>query len=182
MDTAAYLGQPFSRPRGSRVRTQQVVLQGQPVAAGAPFVLVMDSTYAWRPLACIFTLQTSGAAANRYVTVEYQRVAGPTWCVNAAAVLSTAGEVDRYVGSATRGAAEWNTGTDVLFPLEPLWLAGGDQLAVEVANMDAADQLSGLVFVFDRVQPDIGEVESVPIRGSRSEGAGGATSGGGGGG
>jgi hypothetical protein len=129
-------------------------LRATPPAAGANFSVVLDSRYVWRVKHCLFTLTTSSQAANRYVTVQYLFGDGnPLW-VNAASVTVSANSTQRFVGSSDRGVAEWNTNTDVLFPLDKAFLRGGNTLQIAVASIDTADTLTAIYFIFDRFETD----------------------------
>ena len=139
------LGQGYSWGRSF----QDIEKEAQP-AAGASFSMALPSKYTHRLVACVFTLTTDANAANRYVTVE--SVLGDTslFCVGAAAVTIPAStSAQRYVGSITRGVAEWATGTDILFPLTPIFLEVGTTLKINVANIQVGDQLSKIRLGFD---------------------------------
>lgn len=139
------LGQPYSRG-GS---FQQPV-RGVAPAAGSSFSLQMDGRYVSRLTSIVFTLTTSATVANRYVTVEFQGDDGTAWCVNAAAFVVAASATQRFAGQVGRGSGEQAAGTDILFPLAPVFIHGGDTLAIVVGNVAAADTLTGIRMVFDR--------------------------------
>jgi hypothetical protein len=144
------LGQPFSEG-GSF----QSVVPGTPPGANTNFVLTLDSRWVWRIIGCVFTLTTDANVANRYVTLEYAQNDGVSNTVNAAGVLVLAGSTQRFAGSMYRGVAEWNTGSDVLFPLLPVWLYGGSTVSILVANKQVGDTLTVIRFVVDRVPSDV---------------------------
>lgn len=145
MEGAVELVQPYAV--GGAI---QWTLRGTPPGAGNNFTLPIDSAWVWRLTVCTFTLNTSGAAANRYATV--QQIGGDTlpYRVDGAGVVVTAGSIQRFSGSMYRGSAEWATGTDVFFPLTPIFLRGGDSLAINVANIQAGDSLTAIYLTFDR--------------------------------
>lgn len=132
----------------------QSIIPGSPPAAGANFTLALDSRWVWRVTGCVFTLTTSAVAANRYVTLEYAENDGVSNTVNAAGVVVLAGSTQRFAGSMFRGVAEWNTGSDVLFPLFPKYLYGGSTVSILVASIQAADTLTAIRFVVDRFPTD----------------------------
>lgn len=143
------LTQPYSEQRGF-----QSVVPGVNPAAGANLVLTLDSRWVWRLISCVFTLTTDATVANRYVTVEYQQDAQVPYCINAAAVVFTANGTQRYAGAINQTVAEWNTGTDVLFRLAPLYLFGGNTVTIRNLNAGAADTLTLIRFVFERFPTD----------------------------
>lgn len=138
------------------------VIRGTDPGANTNFVLTLDSRWSWRIVACSFTLTTDANIANRYVTMEYAQDDGTVNVINAAAVLVTASSTARFSGSLTRGVAEWNTGTDVLFPLCPVWLFGGSTVSIIVGTKQAGDTLTKIRFVVDRIQTDQLSAEDQP--------------------
>lgn len=151
------LGQPHGFGRSFQ-RTRR----GSVPAAGASFTLNLEPVYRHVLVHAVFTLTTSATVANRYTTIQYVYGDGVAAWVNGAAVVQTASSAQRYVGAKDRGTSEWNTGTDVLFPLSPMFLDGGAALSINVGNIQAADQLSGIYLTFDlyptsdSVMPDYG--------------------------
>lgn len=141
------LSEPYGEGRGF-----QSVVRGVTPAAGASFSLTIDPRWRWRLLSCVFTLTADANAANRYVTIEYQEDDGVSFAADGAGVVLTANSTQRYVGQFYRGVAEWAANTDVFFPLTPLYLDGGTLLKINVAAIQATDQLSAIRFVFDRFQ------------------------------
>lgn len=132
-------------------RTEQSTVAVKQPAAGANAVLTLTRYDRWRLVGCVFTLATDATAGNRYVTIEYGGTSTVSQQADAAAVLvapSTTGQ--RFVGSVNRGTSEWNTGTDVLFPLSGLWLEAGRTVTINVATIGAGDQLSNVFLTFDR--------------------------------
>lgn len=143
------LGQPY----GFGLSFQRTDRPAKP-AAGAIFTRTLDSRYRHRLVEIVFTLATSAVAGNRYVTVEYEGGDGnPVW-INAAAVTVSANSTQRFVGSVDRTTSEWNTNTDVLFPLSRMFLDGGGALEINVASIDVADQLSLIYITFDLFPTD----------------------------
>lgn len=120
------------------------VLGVQP-AAGAGFVFPLDATWDWRFVSCRFTLATDVNAANRFVSVDYCDSEGTVWIRNAAALVLTANtaaqEFDFLAG---RGASEWAANTPILSALEKVWLPRAWQLRINVANVQAGDQLAAI--------------------------------------
>ena len=129
-------------------------LRAKNPAAGASYSVVLDSRYVWRVKHAVFTLTTDGNAANRYVTVQYLAAdTNPLW-VNGASVTVSANSTQRFVGSTDRGVAEWNTNTDVFFPLDKALLYDGGTFKVNVGNIQVGDTLTLMYFIFDRFETD----------------------------
>jgi len=155
------LGQEYGHAR----TFQHTVIPGASVGAPAP-VAGASYTYTVGPwdrmrlVFATFTLTTDANAANRYVTVEYPGPDGVSVLADAATVLVTANTTaQRFVASLRRGPAEWNTGTDVFFPLAGIWLEAGRTIVINIANVQAGDLLSKVRLTFD----------STPVRDDGSE-------------
>lgn len=143
----------LSQPFGDGLAQQQRV-RGVAPGAGANFTSALDAQYAYRLVGVLFTLTTSVAVANRYVTIEYLDGDAVSDLADGPTVLQTAGSAQRYVGSIAQTASEWNTGTDVRFGLTPIYLRDGAQFKINVANIQAADTLTLIRFVVDRFLTD----------------------------
>lgn len=140
------LTQPLSFGVGN-----QIVLAGANPSAGSNFSLQLDSRWVWRLKSCVFTLTTSATVANRYATLEYAEDTTSSCSVMAASVLVLAGSTQRFCGSSDRTIAEWNTGTDVLFPLDKLFMFGGGTLQILVSGIQVGDTLTKIRFVVERL-------------------------------
>lgn len=134
-------------------------------AAGASFSVVLDSRYVWRVKHCVFTLTTDANVANRYVTLQATYPDGNANWVNAASVTVSANSTQRFVGSSDRTIAEWNTNTDVLFPIDQKFLRDGTTLTVTVTGIQVGDTLTKLYFTFDRFETNPHRVESTSVEG-----------------
>lgn len=133
----------------------QEKLDGVQPAAGAGFTHKLAGTYVSRLLAVVFKLTTDATAGNRYVAVEYQGDNGLAFAVSAAGVtVAPSTTAQRFAGSILRGNGEWATGTDILFPLAPVFLHGGESVKITLTNEGVADQLSAIELVFDRFTTD----------------------------
>jgi hypothetical protein len=124
-------------------------------AAQTDVTIPVSGSSEWVPRSLVFTLTCDANAGNRYVTVTYQIGAAAVLCVNAAAVLLVANDVFRFAFSAHRAVAEWNTGTDILAPLEPMRLGDECSIVVGVSGAKAGDRLSGIVLAVE--QYDLGQ-------------------------
>lgn len=150
------LTQPFGVARG----VQEPFAIANP-AAGSGAAFVCDGRGLRRLLSLVFTLTTDANAANRYVTVEFQGNDANAYCVNAAGVTVAASTTQRFAGTISRGQGEWASGSDILYPLESLFLYPGDTLRVVVAAIQAGDTLTKIRGVMERFPLDS---ESLPER------------------
>lgn len=126
-----------------------------PPGAATNATFKVDGRGRRRLVSLVFTLTTDANVANRYVAVEYRGFDGGAFAVNAASVLVTASSTQRFVGSIDRGVAEWNTGTDVLFPLADVFLHASDTLVIAVSSIQAGDTLTGIRGVMERFPVDV---------------------------
>lgn len=138
------LGQPHGFGRSFQ-RTRRATTP----AAGSPYSVALDPNYRHVLVHAVFTLTTSATVANRYATIQYTYGDQNAAWVAGAAVVQTAGSAQRYVGQYERGAAEWNTGTDVFFVIPPMFLDGGGVFSINVGNVQVADALTGIYLTFD---------------------------------
>ncbi len=140
---------PYGTARGE----QEPFAIANPGAAQAA-TFTVDGRGLRRLNTIVFTLTTDANVANRYVTVEYRGGDGLAYCVNAAAVVVLAGSTQRFAGSIGRGVSEWATGTDVLFPLDDVFLYASDVLRVGVSGVQAGDTLTAIRGVLERFPVD----------------------------
>jgi hypothetical protein len=134
-------------------------------AAGANFTVTLSPNFYWRVQACVFTIVTDANAANRYITLQTTFGDGVANWVNGASVTVSANTTQRFAGSADRTIAEWNTNTDVFFPIDRSFLRDGVQLAINVQNIQVGDQLSAIYFTFDRFETNPHRIESTTVEG-----------------
>lgn len=145
------LGQEYGHGR----TFQHTVIPGTSVdtaapAAGASYTYIVKPWDRMRLVFCTFTLATDANAANRYTTIEYPGPDGVSVLADGATVVLTANTAaQRFIGAYQRGTAEWNTNTDVFFPLSGIWLEVGRTIVINVANVQAGDQLSKIRLTFD---------------------------------
>lgn len=144
-----WLTSPFGWGQGF-----QWIDRGTSPAAGA--VLSTQLSPRWRHLytEISFTLTTDSNAANRYVTVEAEDTDGNPFWINGASVTVSANSTQRFVGQIQRGPAEWNTNTDVFFPLSPTILNGGTNFKINVQNIQVGDTLTLIKLVSMRFPTD----------------------------
>lgn len=127
--------------------------------------MLLSPLYVWRVKSCVFTLTTDSNAANRYVTLETAFGDGITNWVNAASVTVSANSTQRFVGSSDRTIAEWNTNTDVLFPIDKAFIRDGTTLKINVQNVQVGDTLTKIYFIFDRFETNPHRIESTSVEG-----------------
>ena len=131
-------------------RGYEELVRGIVPAAGSSFTLAIPGETETRAVSIVATLTTGAAVANRYLTCQYLNNNGEVYSVNGAAVVVTANTTQRFVWQLGRGAAEWASGTDVFCPLQDIFLEPGHQLQLNVANIQAADTLTGIQLVLQR--------------------------------
>jgi hypothetical protein len=155
------LGQEYGHGR----TFQHTVVAGVDRTAPAP---VAGQSYSYsvgpwdrmRLVFVVFTLTTDANAANRYVTIEYPGINGVSVIADGASVTVSANTTaQRFVGALRRGPAEWNTNTDVFFPLSGFWAPVGQTITINIANVQAGDLLSKVALTFD----------ATPVHGDGSE-------------
>jgi hypothetical protein len=97
------------------------------------------------------TLTTDANAANRLLSVDYLLGSRLTAKRNLATVLVTASTTNQvYHFDNQHSVSEWNTGTPIFAPLQPLPLPNGWTVRVTVDSIQATDQLASCVVVVDR--------------------------------
>lgn len=139
---------PFHHGRGY----QQLVTPSSP-QAGHSYQLPVAGDAWVRLISCAFTLSTSAIAANRIVTVQYGDPQGHVWAADGAAVNVTANSVaQQFYGSNQRTVSEWQSPGAVFFPLWGGFVQPGGTITVNVANIDATDQLGGLVLLLEKFE------------------------------
>jgi hypothetical protein len=142
------LGQPYGHGR-----TYQHTVLGTTPGAGANYSTGIGRVDRARLVFASFTLTTDSNVAARYVTIEYGGINAVARTADGAAVtVSASTTAQRFLGIYNRGPAEWNTGTDVFFPLGGLWIEAGETVAINVANIQVGDQLASIRLTFDRVE------------------------------
>lgn len=120
-------------------------------AAGSGLVIPLDPSFVWRPLSLRFQVDTSAAAANRLVTVDYTDQEGNVWVRNGVGLVLTASTVAQvFDWNAQRTTAEWAANTDIYAPLSDFFIPPGWQVRINVANVQAADQVSAVRFYVEK--------------------------------
>lgn len=125
-------------------------VQGTSPAAGAQYTYTEEAPFLGRLVAVMFTLVTDANAASRGVSVDYIGAGGVTFCRNGTQYLVTASTTARFCFTASRGLGEASTNNDVFGPLQALTLEPSQQVKISVANIQVTDQLSAIVFTWQR--------------------------------
>jgi hypothetical protein len=90
-----------------------------------------------------FTLNTDANVANRFVAVDILARGGLAVMRNAATVLVTASTVNQVFQFDTQHTvSEWNTGTPVYAPFQPVPLPMGWQLRVTIDAIQVGDAIT----------------------------------------
>ena len=141
-------GLAVTQPLAVGLGEQYPFLPASP-SAGANFSYKCDGLGMRRFLSLVFTLTTSNAVASRLVSVELQGSDGLAYSVSGNAVAVVASKTQRFAG-ALGGAVSGTSGTtDLYFPLDPVFMAPGDTLAIVVGAIDTADTLTKIRGVYE---------------------------------
>lgn len=143
------LTQPISAGIG-----QQLPLRIANPAAGANVAQSIPGDGLYRLLSLVFTVTLANAGSNRLVTVEYRGADNLPFSVNEATTLQVINTAERYAGSISYSVSDFNTGTDLMFPLDPVFLFPGNTLNVVIAGINASDQISDIRGVWERFPLD----------------------------
>src|SRR2546429_9364506 len=128
---------------------QQLPFIGTPPAAGANFIFACDGRARRLFKSLVFNVSLANAGANRLVTVEYRGKDALPFSVNEATTLQVINTSERYSGSIAYTVSDFNTGTDLMFPLDPVYLEPGDTLNIIIAGIDAGDTITNIRGVLD---------------------------------
>lgn len=118
--------------------------------AGANAVFREGLAWCFRVVAATAQLDTDANVASRLLSLDYLKTGGATYLRNAAPVLVTASTTAQaFVWAKTRALSEWDTGTPVFVPVEPLWLTAGMTVQFTLDSKQAGDQLSALRLIVE---------------------------------
>jgi hypothetical protein len=126
-----------------------VVVGTQP-AAGASFAFAIAGQYVACLVGINYTLVTSAVVANRSVRVQYDDGSGNVFYEEASGAVVQASTTARVRHNESRHASDWDTNNNIYNPIEPLPLFGSQVVRINVQNIDAGDQLSGITMTFRR--------------------------------
>jgi len=136
---------PFAYGRGFL----ELIQPANPAAASG-FNSTQDGRYISRLIGATFQLATSATVASRVVTVDYADGNGNIIISNGAAVQVLAGSTQLFSFNMARATSEWNTGTTVFAPLFDFMLEPGRIVQINIAAIQAGDQLSKICLSFER--------------------------------
>ena len=130
-------------------------------AAGAN-LLVDLGRQAWIVIHSVrVTLNTDANVANRFLAVEVLGRGNLSVMRNAATVLVTASTVNQvFQFDRQHTVSEWNTGTPVYAPLQPVPIPAGWQLQLTVDSIQAGDTLTACRILCTRYYWDRGTAGS----------------------
>lgn len=143
-----------TQPFGVGLGQQSPFRQDNP-ATGAGASWQMDGKFVRRLISLVFTVTAANAGSSRQVTVEYQGKDGLAFSVNGPASLLAINTANRYAGSISYAVSDFATGTDVFFPLDPVFLFPGDVLAIVIGGVQAGDAITNVRGVEERFSYDV---------------------------
>lgn len=126
------------------------ILPGTAPSAGQSFSLTSPGRPGWRLIGVLFRLVTSATVADRAVTVDYDDGNGTLFGSNGFGAVVQASTTELFAFQANIGQAAWNTAGQAFIPLMPVEFLGGQKLQINVANVQAGDQLDRIVLTFER--------------------------------
>lgn len=128
-------------------------------AAGAGYQLVNGTAQPWALLSVKFTLTTSAAVANRFVSVQIRDGGGATVAENSDLTAVTASQaLTMFLAAGLPNIPNAASGTVLgavpAVPVQPGW-----SININVSAEDAADQLSSIVIVYQPAgQPAVAHI------------------------
>lgn len=125
-------------------------MPGTSPAAGAAFSFTQPGTFVGLLLSLVVQLVTDATVANRTVRLEFDDGNGLIFARSAASPVQTATQTGRYAFTADRTANDSDTNLFFQAPAPQLYVLGGQKVQVNVTNIGAADQLSGIVMLWER--------------------------------
>lgn len=145
-------------------RVWQEVTLGTSPAAGANFSLQNTGLQDSRLLSITFKLVTDGNAASRYVSVDYNDGNSHLFVRNGIQGAVAASTTALFSFNSHRTISEANANNEVFAPLQPALIQSTQSIGINVANIQATDQLSQIVMLWERYissadTPDPGWVE-----------------------
>lgn len=128
---------------------------GDVPAVATGFALKLDSRWAWRFRCVRFKLVADANAANRFVTVDFCDPEGTVWESNPALAVQVANATQLYDFARNRCIGVSGIATQPQFAtLTDVWLPPGWQVQINVANVQAGDQLSLVKLYVDKLVSD----------------------------
>lgn len=122
--------------------------------AGQSFGYQFPGQYDSRLQFVTVQLKTDGTAGNRLLTIDYLDGNGVALTRDGIAVLIPSGSTQLYLGQSGRGESSAVAGAPIWFPLCGRFGKPGQSISITVTGIQAGDQLSGIVLVFERFPND----------------------------
>ena len=132
-----------TQPYGAGLGQQLPFTRPNP-AAGANLSYTWDGYGIYRLLSVVFNVTLANAGSNRLVTVEYRGKDNLPFSVNEATTVQVINTAERYAGSIAYSVSDFNTGTDLMFPLDPVFQFPGDTFNIIIASIDAGDTITNV--------------------------------------
>jgi hypothetical protein len=136
-------------PHPADLIVPEIVPQTSPVA-GASFAYVCEPTWIQRLVCVTCQLVTDGNAGNRTLHLDYVATGGQVFYRESMGATIAASTTGLFCWSVNRGAADLDGNNFAFQPLLPLWLTASQQVQLNIATVKAGDQLSAIVFTWER--------------------------------
>jgi hypothetical protein len=126
------------------------LVYGASPAAGASFQWTFSHADAVRLVSVFFKLTPDATVANRTPYIEFLDQAGSRFALSGAPVTVPASDVTDFYFSAWRTYADWEVDSTVIAPLERTLLLRGQSWKISATNLQAADTITAVRFVYER--------------------------------
>jgi hypothetical protein len=133
------------------------VFQPAAPAAGSnlSYTTARFNAVATRLISAVVVVTTDANAANRQVNLEYVNARGLSVVRFAPTVVLTASTpATTFRFTPAVDGSEWNVGTPVFAPLEPLLLEAGWTIQVSITNIQVGDTITAPVFLHEHFYAD----------------------------
>lgn len=121
----------------------------QPAVATA-FIQAIEGRYYTRLVTVFCRLVTDANVADRQVFIDYRDAADARYAIAGAPVTQAASTTTDYAFQAFVGQSDWPVDDTVLVTLPPVILLPTHDFRIGIDNVQAADQLSQVRFVWER--------------------------------
>jgi hypothetical protein len=129
---------------------QDLVQPANP-GAGLNLAIPVDARNWLRVLGAIATVNTSGVAGNRFVSLDFVTPKGVTYLRNAAGLVVTASAVNQvFSWSEQRTVAEWAANTPVLAPVSSVFLPPQTTVQITLDGIQAGDTITAVTVLVER--------------------------------
>jgi len=130
-------------------------VKGESPAAGAHFEQTIEGRYHTRLVSVFCRLVTSATVANRSVLIEYRDGEDNRFAVSGTATVQAASLTVDWAFNAFLPEPVAAVDVTNLVPLAPILLPPTFDFRIFVANVQVADQLSRIRFVWERFYSDV---------------------------